>query len=584
MAIKNDKKNGKGILEKTLERLAKRRKAPVYVFVLLLLLYLASAIIVRLTAGSQDVVMLGGNPLYIYTFAGVFSSVSNLCVVLMVIFCGKLGYIVSVIVLLGQFPMMLVGILHGNLSSLPGLFANVLTLIVVVVIYLTNRKIEEYQYKMQEQATTDVLTGLPNGFASSALINELIRRNSPFSNATININNFKIINDTMGFEIGNKVLLEISSKWRKIADEGLSGTLDFVSRINGDEFSLVVRGYDSIEDVEKTIKKYESVLDERMLIDGYEVFVNASFGYAAFPLDATEFDTLINYSVAAMKEIKRINSSEHILRFTPELLKDKKSLVIDNKVRYALENDMIGFNLQPQYDMSHKLRGFEALARMKDNEGNSISPVEFIPAAERLGMIDSLDLMVYRKSAIFIGELIRETGSDITLSINASVKHLMKSGFAQEIRSLLEDSGIPPKQLEIEITESILIESAEKAADCLNELKDMGIRIAIDDFGTGYSSLSYLNSFPSDILKIDKSFIDKMNDSDSSEKYVEAIISLAHVLDLEVIAEGVEEPEQLETLRSIGCDYIQGFIWGRPMSPEDAEKVVRAEMQNDTTT
>ena len=574
MAIKNDKKNGKGILEKTLERLAKRRKAPVYVFVLLLLLYLASAIIVRLTAGSQDVVMLGGNPLYIYTFAGVFSSVSNLCVVLMVIFCGKLGYIVSVIVLLGQFPMMLVGILHGNLSSLPGLFANVLTLIVVVVIYLTNRKIEEYQYKMQEQATTDVLTGLPNGFASSALINELIRRNSPFSNATININNFKIINDTMGFEIGNKVLLEISSKWRKIADEGLSGTLDFVSRINGDEFSLVVRGYDSIEDVEKTIKKYESVLDERMLIDGYEVFVNASFGYAAFPLDATEFNTLINYSVAAMKEIKRINSSEHILRFTPELLKDKKSLVIDNKVRYALENDMIGFNLQPQYDMSHKLRGFEALARMKDNEGNSISPVEFIPAAERLGMIDSLDLMVYRKSAIFIGELIRETGSDITLSINASVKHLMKSGFAQEIRSLLEDSGIPPKQLEIEITESILIESAEKAADCLNELKDMGIRIAIDDFGTGYSSLSYLNSFPSDILKIDKSFIDKMNDSDSSEKYVEAIISLAHVLDLEVIAEGVEEPEQLKTLSNIHCDYIQGFIWGKPLTQDEAEKLL----------
>lgn len=574
MAIKNDKKNGKGILEKTLERLAKRRKAPVYVFVLLLLLYLASAIIVRLTAGSQDVVMLGGNPLYIYTFAGVFSSVSNLCVVLMVIFCGKLGYIISVIVLLGQFPMMLVGILHGNLSSLPGLFANVLTLIVVVVIYLTNRKIEEYQYKIQEQATTDVLTGLPNGFASSALINELIRRNSPFSNATININNFKIINDTMGFEIGNKVLLEISSKWRKIADEGLSGTLDFVSRINGDEFSLVVRGYDSIEDVEKTIKKYESVLEEKMLIDGYEVFVNASFGYAAFPLDATEFDTLINYSVAAMKEIKRINSSEHILRFTPELLKDKKSLVIDNKVRYALENDMIGFNLQPQYDMSHKLRGFEALARMKDNEGNSISPVEFIPAAERLGMIDSLDLMVYRKSAIFIGELIRETGSDITLSINASVKHLMKSGFAQEIRNLLEDSGIPPKQLEIEITESILIESAEKAADCLNELKDMGIRIAIDDFGTGYSSLSYLNSFPSDILKIDKSFIDKMNDSDSSEKYVEAIISLAHVLDLEVIAEGVEEPEQLKTLSNIHCDYIQGFIWGKPLTQDEAEKLL----------
>ena len=574
MAIKKDKISEKRILEKTLERLAKRKKAPVYVFVVLLLLYIASAIIVSLTAGSQKVMMFGENPLYVYTFAGVFSSVSHLCIVLMVIFCGKPGFIASIAGLVVQFPMMLIGIINGNLSSMPGLFDNTLTLLVVFVIFFGNRKIEEYQHRMREQATMDLLTGLPNGFAGSELINELIRRNTPFANATININNFKIINDTMGFDVGNKVLLEIASRWRKIADEGLSGTLDFISRINGDEYSLVIQGYDSIDDVERTIKKYENILEEKMLIDGYEIFLNASFGYAVFPLDSIDFDTLVNYSVAAMKEIKRINSSEHIMHFTPELLKDRKSLVIDNKVRNALENDMIGFNLQPQYDMSHKLRGFEALARMKDSEGKSISPVEFIPAAERLGMIDSLDLMVYRKSAIFIGELIRKTGSDITLSINASVKHLMKSGFAQEIRSLLNDSGIPPKQLEIEITESILIESAEKAAACLNELKGMGIRIAIDDFGTGYSSLSYLNSFPSDILKIDKSFIDKMNDSDSSEKYVEAIISLAHVLDLEVIAEGVEEPEQLKTLNNIHCDYIQGFIWGKPLQQDEAEKLL----------
>ncbi|MCR5405633.1 MAG: EAL domain-containing protein [Lachnospiraceae bacterium] len=134
---------------------------------------------------------------------------------------------------------------------------------------------------------------------------------------------------------------------------------------------------------------------------------------------------------------------------------------------------------------------------------------------------------------------------------------MMKSNFIDEIRNLLSESGIPAGQLEIEITESILIESAEKAAFCLNKLKDMGIRIAIDDFGTGYSSLSYLNSFPSDTLKIDKSFIDKMNSNSTSQKYVEAIISMAHVMDFEVVAEGVEEPEQLETLRSIKCDYIQ---------------------------
>ena len=574
MDVKKDNGNKNRILDRTLERLANRRKAPIYVLVVLLLIYFASALIISLTAGSQKVVMFGGNPLYIYTLAGVFSSVANLCIVLMVIFCGKPGFIASITVLLAQIPMMIIGIINGTLSSMPGLFSNALTFIVVLVIYVNNRKVDEYQRRMQEQATTDVLTGLPNGFASTELLDEMIRHNKPFASVTIDINNFKTINDTMGFDMGNKVLIEIASRWRKISDEGLSGTLDFISRINGDEYSLIIRNYDSIEAVEKTIKKYEDALEEKMLIDGYELFINASFGYSVFPEDSTDRNTVINYSVAAMKEVKRINSSEHIMHFTPELLKDQKSLVIDNKVRFALENDMIGFNLQPQYDMSHKLRGFEALARMKDSEGNVISPAEFIPAAERLGMIDSLDLMVYRKSAMFIGELIRKTGSGIILSINASVKHLMKSGFSEEIHSLLKDSGIPAKQLEIEITESILIESAEKAADCLNKLKNMGIRIAIDDFGTGYSSLSYLNSFPSDILKIDKSFIDKMNDSDSSKKYVEAIISLAHVLDLEVIAEGVEEQEQLETLRNIHCDHIQGFIWGKPLPQNEAEALL----------
>jgi len=546
------------------------------VFILLLLLYLASAVLISLTAGSQKVMMFGDNPVKVYTIAGIFSSVSNLCIVLMVIFCGKPGFISSVIVLVLQIPMMLMGIvLQGNLTSLPGIFGNVLTVIVVFVIFFSNRKVEEYQLRMLEQATTDLLTGLPNGFASTALINELIRRNEPFAAVTIDINQFKSINDTMGFDVGNKVLVELASRWRKLAEEGLSGTTDFITRLNGDEFSLVIRNYGSKEAVERSVKQYERVLSDKIRIDGYEIFASASFGYALYPDDSAERDILLSYSVTAMKEIKRINSSEHILRFRQDLLKERELMVIDNKVRQALESDLVEFRLQPQYGMSHQLRGFEALARMKDGEGNVISPAEFIPAAERIGMIDSLDLMVYRKSAAFIGRLIRETGADITLSLNASVKHLMKSGFAEEVRSLLRSSGIPAKQLEIEITESIWIESAEKAAECLRELKDMGIRIAIDDFGTGYSSLSYLNSFPSDLLKIDKSFIDKMNAGESSQRYVQAIISLAHVLDLEVIAEGVEEQEQLETLKGIGCDYIQGYLWGKPLLQGDAEILVK---------
>ncbi len=569
------KKTDIGILEKTLDDLARRKDAPTGVFVVLLILYFAAAFVVSSTAGSQNVVYFGDSQVAVYTFAGIFSSAANLLIILMVILCGKTGFIASIVILLIQIPMLLAGIIvRGNFTSLPGVFGNAMTIVVILAIYYYNRKVESYQARLSEQATTDLLTGLPNGFAMTELINNLIKKGTPFAVVNIDINGFKTINDTFGFDIGNKVLIEVASRWKKIAEEGLSGTLDFITRINGDEFSLVVREFKSTDDIEKSIAKYEEAISGKLNVDGYDFNVVASFGYALCPEDATERDVLITYAVAAMKEIKRLRENRHVLHFTFGLIKDQDQLMIDNKVRDALEKDAVFFNLQPQYDMSHKLRGFEALARMRDTDGNIISPGEFIPAAERMGLIDNVDLAVYKKSTAFVGELIKKTGADITLSLNASVKHLMKSDFLDEIRTIIAESQIPPSQLEIEITESIMIESAQEALECLNELKKMGIRIAIDDFGTGYSSLSYLNSLPADILKIDKSFIDVMNSSESSPEYVEAIISLAHVLKYEVIAEGVEEQEQLDTLNRIGCDYIQGFIWGRPLPKEEAEALV----------
>ena len=244
---------------------------------------------------------------------------------------------------------------------------------------------------------------------------------------------------------------------------------------------------------------------------------------------------------------------------------------IERKIRLALENDTIFFNLQPQYDINHRLRGFEALARMKDENGEFISPAEFIPVAEKTGLVDRIDAAVFRKAAKFLSEVLDEKiDSHLTISTNVSVRHLMKNNFLDETREIIEEYQIPADRVEIEITESIMIDSTEKALSVINELKNMGIKIAIDDFGTGYSSLSYLNSLPSDMLKIDKSFIDVMNDSESSKEYVAMIISIGHILHLEVISEGVESPEQIETLRKVGCDYIQGYVWGKPMPPEDA--------------
>ena len=428
--------------------------------------------------------------------------------------------------------------------------------------------------RLEHMSYTDALTGLPNRFACTEYIADHIKRGEKVAAVSIDLNNFKSINDTLGFDAGNRVLIEVSNRWKAISDNGSEGAVIYLTRLGGDEFFLVISGYGSEELLEKIIGDHINALGGNMTIDGIDLYVSASFGYAEYPADADSTDALISHANAAMNEIQRVNSSEHVMRYTPEILRDEHIIEIENLIRSALENETIFFNLQPQFDMHHNLRGFEALARMKDINGNIVNPGEFVPVAEKVGLIDKVDGMVFKKAAAFFGDLLRKTGADLTLSINASVRHLMKRDFLDEIKLLLADSGIPATQLEVEITESIMIESFDKALQCIDELRNMGIQIAIDDFGTGYSSLSYLHRFPANLLKIDKSFIDKMNTGDSSRQYVAAIISIGHVMGFDVISEGVEETEQLETLKEIGCDYIQGFIWGRPLSAEDAEKLV----------
>ena len=431
--------------------------------------------------------------------------------------------------------------------------------------------------RLHHMSYTDALTKLPNRFACTEYISDFINRGERFALVSIDLNHFKSVNDTLGLEAGNYVLKEIAERWKAVCDSETSDLKVYVTRISGDEFFLVISGYRSETELRAAIDRYVDALKERLTVDGCDLYVTASFGYAEFPADADTVDTLISHANAAMLEIKKAKSSEHVLRFTSDLLKDEHVLEIENVIRTALENDTFYFHLQPQYDIQHKLRGFEALARMKDQEGRNISPGEFIPVAEKVGLIDRVDGAVFRKAAMFFGELLKNTGADLTLSLNASVRHLMKNDFLQEIRELIRVSGIPADKLEIEITESIMIDSADKALQCIDEIRSMGIKIAIDDFGTGYSSLSYLNSFPANLLKIDKSFIDKMNTSDSSRQYVSAIISIGHIMGFDVISEGVEDQGQLDTLKNIGCDFIQGFFWGRPMSVDDAEKLVRAQ-------
>ena len=566
----------KRTIENTLKSITSvKRQVPKSGFVLLLILYILATVTLNRVTHSGGEIMLGSYPFALRSAAGIFSSLANLCVILLVVLYRKVGFITGLVIIIGQIPMMLVQIimLH-NYDAIPGVFTNGLTIIAIVIININHNRVDRFQKEVLEQAVTDRLTGLPNRFAGREYFAGLVKVREKFVYVATDINNFKSINDTMGYETGNKVLKEIANRWRDLADNGNLGTFNLVAHISGDEFGFSIQEYNSEEDVLRTINRFREELERRITIDDCDYYVNASFGYAEFPTDAEDLETLISGASLALHDAKRRGILGDPVRYTKELVQNEKSLETERKIRSALANDTIFFHLQPQYDINHKLRGFEALARMKDADGNYIPPMEFIPVAERSGLVDQIDMAVFKRAAEFLQNAGKTAEPDFTISVNISVKHLLKNSFIDDVKGILETYDVAAEHIEIEITESIMIDSVERALGRIEEVRKLGIMVAIDDFGTGYSSLSYLNSFPANLLKIDKSFIDVMNQAESNKKYVASIISIGHVLGLEVISEGVESEDQLETLKETGCDYIQGFIWGRPVPPEEAAKLI----------
>ena len=562
-------------IDKTLKNLSLNKEAPKSAFILLVLLYAIASFLTTRTSVMQGSIAIGDKMIRYNSFAGVFSMLGYICIICLVMLFRRVGYIVSMAAIILQFPLMIFNIfVRGNLHSLPGLFSSVLIIGAISIIHFSYRKILKYQQSIREQAVTDRITGLPNRFACNELLTDLQRRGEPFVLVSVDLNDFKSINDTMGHDTGDQVLKEVARRWKDLANSLITETVDFVARNSGDEFMIVISEYPSVKEIENTINAYREVLEKKITIDDCDYYLTACFGYSFFPEDSDVIENIYLFSDAALHEVKKAGSGSRISRFTPEVLNFERTLEIERKIRTALNSDKIFFNLQPQYDINHNLRGFEALARMKDDDGSFISPVDFIPVAEKTGLVDRIDMRVFELSMEFLDKITRETGTEIMMSVNVSVRHLMKNTFIEDIKNILKAHNIAPERVEIEITESIMIDSAEKALQRINEIKAMGMKVAIDDFGTGYSSLSYLNNFPSDLLKIDKAFIDQMNMSESSKQYVAMIISIGHILHLKVISEGVESPDQVEVLKKIGCDYIQGFVWGKPMPPEEAGRLV----------
>jgi EAL domain-containing protein (putative c-di-GMP-specific phosphodiesterase class I) len=304
------------------------------------------------------------------------------------------------------------------------------------------------------------------------------------------------------------------------------------------------------------------------------ISITASIGAALYPKDGIDSDTLMKNADSAMYKAKKLGKNRFAL-YDPEIyLKLERKTSIERILRKAIEKNEFSINYQPQYDaMKNEIFGFEALLRLNSKKLGFISPAEFIPIAEESGYITQIGLWVLKEACIQSVKWINEGYKFKSMSVNISSVDLQRHDFIENVAKIIQSTGVNPSIIELEITETVLMQSLESSTNSLNQLIDMGVRIALDDFGTGYSSLNYLRKIPISTLKIDKSFIDNIASCKKEESLINDIIQMAHTMELKIVAEGVETKEQFLILKDKKCDYIQGYYFSKPLPTAEVEKL-----------
>ncbi len=433
----------------------------------------------------------------------------------------------------------------------------------------TFQRLENEKKELYEMARTDMLSGLANRNALEEYANRLIsnssREKKEFAFLFVDLDNFKDINDSLGHNVGDELLKKIAS----MVSEALRSN-DFVARVGGDEFVVIVEKYSSIMELTAIVERIQNYLAQTWVIQTHPISVGSSIGIAFYPKDGRDLISLMKNSDIAMYEAKNRGRARYHF-FTEELNKRVQDAIsLDKNMRKALENDEYQLYYQPKVDIkSGAITGAEALIRWVSPTKGVISPDVFISLAEENGFINELGWWVLR-DAIRQHNIWRKKGIDIPISINVSAKQLLEENFIGEFKKLLDDNSVESGKIDIEITEYLFLQHSEANSKILHELHEHGVTISLDDFGTGYSSLSYLKRFPIDNLKIDKAFIDDF-DSKRGSIFVETIVKMGQTLNMGVIAEGVEHKEQVEYLSKIGCDQYQGYYFSRPLSADDFE-------------
>lgn len=424
--------------------------------------------------------------------------------------------------------------------------------------------------KIEELAFSDVLTGLPNRLLLTERIKQSIthcsREHSNFALLFLDLDHFKQINDSMGHPFGDRVLIEVTERLKKCLRQ-----VDTAARLGGDEFVLLLHQADA-NGAEICARRVQEELAAPFNLDGMGFTVTCSIGIALYPDDGTSMDDLIKNADSAMYHVKERGRADFRFYQRQMNIGLLSRMKIDHAMRQALEHDLFRLHYQPLVNLeSEAIFGVEALLRWHDKDLGEVSPAQFIPIAEETGLIVAIGNWVMG-TAISQAALWNNNGHRICVSVNVSALQFQQMDFVENIANALQQAGLAPDRIELELTESILIRDVEETLKKLEALAQLGVKMSIDDFGTGYSSLSYLKRFPINKLKIDRSFVMHLPHDESDIAIVTAIISLAHALKLRVIAEGVENAAQRALLQTLRCDELQGFLYSPALPAAEFEQ------------
>jgi len=438
-----------------------------------------------------------------------------------------------------------------------------ITNFVAVFSDLTGRKHTED--KLRKLAHYDTLTGVANRYSLNTRLESLIQTALKYKQQLailfLDLDRFKHINDTLGHSYGDMLLKEVSLRLK-----GLIKNKDIIARLGGDEFVIVLTNIKHPKEAVHVAEDIIHSLARSFLLHQHEVYISTSIGISFFPLDGLTMEALLRNADKAMYKAKSSGKNQYELYHHEMHKNESKIMQMEVLLRKAIENDEFFLVYHPQVDMKSKqIVGVEALVRWKQKELGIVSPGEFIPLAEETGLIIPISEWVIKKACEDILNIHLKGYSNMYVSINISALHFNHDSFFRSIEAIFDQVNVDPRAVEFELTESMIMPNASETIGKLVKLKKLGIKLSIDDFGTGYSSLSYLNRFPLDTLKIDKSFIGKLGIYQDDSSIVEAIISIAHRLNLKIVAEGVENKKQMDFLSRENCDRIQGFYITKPI-------------------